>query len=62
MRQEEYLQCLNGTEDARRAGYRPKTAHQFAYENLRKPPIRRIIQKVLRAREKAYIAQYADRI
>ena len=57
---EEYLECLNSSEAARRAGYSPKTAHQIAYENMRKLHIRRIIQKAINARHQAIIAQYPD--
>jgi hypothetical protein len=39
----EYLKVLNGSEAARRAGYSVKCAYQQAYENLRKPDIKRII-------------------
>lgn len=35
----EYLKDRNGTQAAIRAGYSPKTAHQTAYELLRKPEI-----------------------
>ena len=55
---EEYLECLNATEAARRAGYSPKTAHQIAYENIRKPHIRRIIRKAINARHKAIADKY----
>lgn len=34
-----YLDCLNATEAARRAGYSEKTAHAIGWENLRKPEI-----------------------
>jgi len=55
---EEYLDCLNATEAARRAGYSPRTAHQVAYENMRKPHIRRVIQKAINARHKAIAEKY----
>jgi phage terminase small subunit len=58
---EEYLKCLNGTEAARRAGYSPRTAHQIAYENLRKPEIRTIIDTAFQARDKAIAERYAYR-
>lgn len=35
----EYLECLNGAEAARRAGYSEHTARQMANENLSKPYI-----------------------
>ena len=59
---EEYIKCPNGSEAARRAGYSPRTAHQIAYENLRKPHIRKIIQKAFRARRRAYIAKYSEQL
>jgi phage terminase small subunit len=42
-----YLKHLNGSKAARVAGYSVKCAHQQAYENMRKPKIRRIIDKGL---------------
>lgn len=36
---EEYLQCWNATEAAKRAGYSPKTAYSIGHDNLRKPEI-----------------------
>ena len=40
-----YLECWNGTEAARRAGYSEKTARSMAYENLTKPHIRAEIDR-----------------
>ena len=34
-----YLDCLNATEAARRAGYSAKTAYSIGWENLKKPEI-----------------------
>ena len=53
---EEYLQCWNATEAARRAGYSPKTAYSIGQENLRKPEIAaavkaRINEKTMQADE-----------
>lgn len=42
-----YLRYLNGSKAARIAGYSVKCAHQQAYENQRKPKIRRIIDRGL---------------
>jgi hypothetical protein len=42
-----YLKYLNGSKAARIAGYSVKCAHQQAYENQRKPKIRRIIDRGL---------------
>ena len=42
-----YLRYLNGSKAARVAGYSVKCAHQQAYENQRKPKIRRIIDRGL---------------
>jgi hypothetical protein len=40
----EYLTTGNGTQAAIKAGYSPKRADQQAYENLRKPEIRRALK------------------
>lgn len=42
-----HLRYLNGSKAARVAGYSVRCAHQQAYENMRKPKIRRIIDKGL---------------
>lgn len=44
---DEYLQCWNASEAARRAGYSAKTAAQIGYENLRKPEIQSEIKRRL---------------
>lgn len=44
-----YVECLNGSEAARRAGYSPHTADNIAWENLGKQEIRSRIDEVLRA-------------
>lgn len=41
----EYLECQNGAEAARRAGYSEHTARQMANENLSKPYIKDAIQR-----------------
>jgi len=41
----EYLECQNGAEAARRAGYSEHTARQMANENLSKPYIKEAIQR-----------------
>ena len=41
---EEYLNCWNASEAARRAGYSLKTAGVIGYENLKKPHISRAIE------------------
>jgi hypothetical protein len=41
---EEYLQCWNASEAARRAGYSEKSASVIGHENLRKPEIARAIR------------------
>jgi len=38
-----YLDCLNATEAARRAGYSAKTAYSIGWENLKKPEIKQYI-------------------
>lgn len=47
---EYYLQFLNATEAAKRAGYSDKTAYSIGWENLRKPEIAAAIQDGLTAR------------
>ena len=49
----EHLKCSNGSEAARRAGYSIKCAYQHAYENLRKPKIKDIIDRGLAAQRRA---------
>lgn len=44
---DEYLQCLNATQAALRAGYSKKTAHAIGWENLRKPEISEAIDQRL---------------
>ena len=44
---------MKGSEVARRAGYSIKCAHQQAYENLRKPKIKEIIDRGLAAQTRA---------
>jgi phage terminase small subunit len=41
---EAYLDCLNASEAARRAGYSERTAHAIGWENLRKPEIAEAVQ------------------
>jgi hypothetical protein len=43
----EYLGCLTGAKAARRAGYSSNRARQQAYDNLRKPKIKRLIERGL---------------
>ncbi len=45
----EYILSGNGSEAARRAGYSERTAHQIAYENLRKPDVQAAIQALQQA-------------
>ncbi len=46
----EYLIDFNGTQAAIRAGYSEHTAHQAAYENLRKPEIKALIDREIKER------------
>jgi phage terminase small subunit len=39
-----YLESLNGTKAAKKAGYSVKTAAEMAYENLRKPHIKQAVE------------------
>ena len=47
---EEYIQDLNATQAAIRAGYSGKTARQIASENLSKPDIQAVIAELVRQR------------
>jgi phage terminase small subunit len=47
---EHYLDCLNASEAARRAGYSERTAYSIGWENLRKPEIATAIQAGLAER------------
>ena len=57
----EFLVDLNGTKAAIRAGYSPKTAHVIANENLRKPYIQKMIQKLMDKRS-TRVEITADRV
>lgn len=46
---DEYLQCWNATEAAKRAGYSKRTAHSIGHENLNKPEIREELDRRLAA-------------
>jgi len=50
---DEYIDCGNGAEAARRANYSARTARQMATENLSKPSI----QAALQARQQALAAR-----
>lgn len=51
-----YIECGNGAEAARRAGYSEKTADRIANENLRKPEIAAYIAERVRPTEEKRIA------
>jgi hypothetical protein len=53
VKQRSFIKCPKGSEAARRAGYSIKCAHQQAYENLRKPKIKEIIDRGLAAQTRA---------
>ena len=53
---DEYLIDLNATQAAIRAGYSEKTAKQIGQENLTKPDIREYIDKRMKEKEAALIA------
>ena len=52
-----YIQTGNASEAARRAGYSKKTAYSIGEENLRKPEIRRAIEKRLGEMQSQRIAE-----
>lgn len=51
-----YIETLNATEAARRAGYSERTAKEMGYENLTKPHIRAYIQERMKQMDKERIA------
>ena len=51
-----YIETLNATEAALKAGYSPKTAKQTGYENLNKPYLKNYIDQRLQELEDARIA------
>ena len=53
---DEYLVDLNATQAAIRAGYSEKTASVIAVENLRKPNLKEYIEKRMKEKEDALIA------
>lgn len=57
---DEYLIDMDGTKAAIRAGYSKKTAAVIASENLRKPNIREYIEKRMKEKEEALIADQTE--
>lgn len=53
---DEYLVDLNATQAAIRAGYSRKTAYSIGVENLKKPEIKKYIEKRMAEKEKELIA------
>lgn len=51
-----YIETLNATESAKRAGYSEKTAREMGTENLSKPLIRAYIDKILAEKDNERIA------
>lgn len=51
-----YIECGNGAEAARRAGYSEKTADRIANENLRKPEVTAYIAERMKPTEEKRIA------
>lgn len=51
-----YIETLNATEAAFKAGYSPKTAKQTGYENLNKPYLKKYIDQRLKELEDQRIA------
>lgn len=51
-----YIETLNATESAKKAGYSKKSAEVIGFENLRKPKIEKYIQKRLEKKESERIA------
>lgn len=51
-----YIECLNATEAARRAGYSKNTVGAIGHENLQKPKIKEYIEKRLAEKEEERVA------
>lgn len=51
-----YVESLNATESAKKAGYSEKTAGSIGYENLTKPQIIAYIEPLLKKKEETAIA------
>lgn len=56
----EYVECLNATESAKRAGYNPKTAYNQGYRLLRMPDVQAEIQKYMEKLESEKIASATE--
>ena len=52
-----YIECLNATESARKAGYSETCAGEIGYENLKKPHIKDYIDKRLAEKEEKRVAK-----
>ena len=52
-----YIETLNATEAALKAGYSPKTAKQTGYENLNKPYLKHYIEQRLQELEDRRVAK-----
>ena len=57
----EYLECLNATKSALRAGYSPKTAYSIGQENLKKPEIKERIETAMAERKSESILSREQR-
>ena len=57
---EEYLVDLNATQAAIRAGYSEKTAYSIGVENLRKPEIKKAIEKAQNERSERVLVTQED--
>jgi phage terminase small subunit len=51
-----YIESLNGTQSAIKAGYSPSSANQIASENLAKPNIAEYIRQRMKEKDNAVIA------
>jgi phage terminase small subunit len=56
-----YFESGNGTEAAKLAGYKPKTAYASAWENLRKPEIQAYLAELRQKTESEAVANVLER-
>lgn len=53
---EYYVECGNATEAAKKAGYSEKTAYSIGNENLKKPEVKKYIDKLLEEQKSSRVA------
>jgi phage terminase small subunit len=53
---EYYIETLNATQSAKKAGYSEKTAYRCGYENLKKPQVKAYIDEYMASKDNKIIA------